>query len=335
MFGRHSTKILIIYLIYLMAIAVTTALLFFWVLVVQRFDSEINQAASRLLVEWNYFHWFVHTTGVGLFFLVLVALTYLLAVTLSERRYSKKQEEFLSNITHELKSPVAAIKLHTQTLQHGDLEPDESERSLGYILQQAERVGALVDNLLEGSRLSARGHKQELQPIRLPEFFASYQQGVAGRFDLRDVNLRFEIRSRAVVMATNEALKRIMDNLIDNALRFTAHGGEIHCEVTDVGGQAEIVVADTGIGIPKRELGRIFNRFHRLGRELRGRKKGTGLGLAIVRGLVEEMEGRIRAVARDDRPGTRFEIQLPTRAQTPEEPIQSTGQRPGSPEEHS
>ncbi len=312
--GRYSTKIFVIYLIYLMAIAVTTALLFFWVLVVQRFDSEINQAASRLLVEWNYFHWFVHSTGVGLFFLVLVALTYLLAVTLSERRYSKKQEEFLSNITHELKSPVAAIKLHAQTLQQGDLERVDRDRSVGYILGQAERVGALVDNLLEGSRLIARGRRQELRPIRLREFFVTYQRGVAGRFDLSEVNLHFEIRTRAVVLATNEALNRIMDNLIDNALRFTAHGGEIHCEVSDEGGQAEIVVADTGVGIPKRELGRIFDRFHRLGREIRGRKKGTGLGLAIVRGLVEEMEGRVRAVARDDRPGTRFEIQLPTHA---------------------
>lgn len=311
LFRRTNPSLLVIYLIYLAAMAMTTALLVFWVVVVQRFNTEINQLLSRLGVEWNQFHWFIQSTGAGLFFLVIVALTYLLAITLSERRYSRKQEEFLSHITHELKSPVAAIKLHAQTLEQDDVEPAERRMFLSYISREADRVGSLVDNLLESSRLAAGGGAGDLEPVDLREFFGKYQESVVSRFDLRQIDLVFEVHSRAVVMATHEALQRIMDNLIGNAVRFTTSGGEIVCEVRDRASNAEIVVADSGVGIPKRELSRIFDRFYRLGRDIEFRRHGSGLGLAIVRGLVEELRGDIRAISGDGRPGTRFEIRLP------------------------
>ncbi len=306
-----SISSLAVCLIYLLALAVTTALLVFWVLVVQRFTPEINQLISRFVVEWNYFHWFIQTSGVGLFFLVILALTWLLAVTLSERRYSRKQEEFLSNITHELKTPLAAIKLHAQTLLQDDVSAADRQRFVRFIDHEAEQIRLMVDNLLESSRRLAGLGETQLEPINLHEFFDRYQSSVAARFDLRMIELQFEIRTRAVVMATTEALQRIMDNLIDNAVRFTGKGGKIHCLVHDGGDNTEIVVADTGIGIPRSDLTKIFDRFYRLRRDIDDRRRSTGLGLAIVRSLVEELRGSIRAVSREGEPGTRFEIQLP------------------------
>lgn len=308
---RLTTPILVIYLIYLAALAMTTALLVFWVLVVQRFNTEINQALARLGFEWNYFHLFIQSSGAVLFFLVIVALTYLLAITLSERRYSSKQVEFLSNVTHELKTPVAAIKLHAQTLQQEEVERDDQQRFLGYILQQSEEIGKLVDNLLEGSRLQENAELGQLELVSLPVFFHHYQQTLGSRFDFGRVELRFEVDSRSAVLATTESLRRVMDNLIDNALRYTEKGGQVLCRVQDVSDAVEIIVADDGAGIPKRELERVFDRFYRLRREIDGRTKGTGLGLAIVRGLVEQMRGKIRAVSHEHERGTRFEIQLP------------------------
>lgn len=311
MIRRTPPSIYLIYLIYLLAMGMTTALLVFWVAVVQRYKTEINQLLSGLGVEWNKFHWFVHSTGAGLFFLVIVALTGLLAVSLAERRYSRKREEFLSTITHELKSPVAAIKLHAQTLEQDDVSPAERSRFVGYIVREAERVSGLVDNLLASSRLLAGKPGENLHPVNLRDFFGDYQKAVHGRFDLRQIDLTFEIHTRAIVMATTEALHRIMDNLIDNALGFTSAGGKILCQVRDGRLSTEIVVTDTGIGIPRRELGKIFDRFYRIRREIGQRRGGAGLGLAIVRALVEEMRGTIRAVSHDDQPGARFEIELP------------------------
>ncbi len=308
---RSTSHALLIYLIYVAAIAVTTALLVFWVVVVQRYNLEINKLLSSIGFDWNQFHWFVTTSGAGLFFLVFVALTYLLAVTLSERRYSRKQQEFLTNISHELKSPVAAIKLHAQTLQQDDLKPDHQRRFTGYIVREAERVGTLVDNLLESSRILSGSASADLHPVDLNEFFDRYRETVETRFDISGISLGFSIDTRSKVMASDEGLRRILDNLIDNALRFTAEGGKIRCQVHDRVSAVEIVVADDGIGIPKRELPKIFDRFYRLSREIGNRRRGTGLGLSIVRGLVDDMQGTIRALSGDDQPGTRFEIRLP------------------------
>lgn len=311
MIRRSPLSVLLVYFIYLLAIAMTTALLVFWVVVVQQFNAEINQLISRIGVEWPHFHWFVHSTGAGLFFLVIVALTYLLAVSLSELRYSQKREDFLSAVTHDLKSPVAAIKLHAQTLEQGGGTEDDVRQSTRYIVQEADRIGGLVDNLLESSRLRS-GAPRELRPIHLSEFFREYQSAVRGRFDLSQVELDFDVRTRGVVMATTDTLQRIMDNLIDNALRFTDHGGRIHCRVSDGRGGTEIIVADNGSGIPRGELGKIFDRFYQRSQESSSRTvRGTGLGLSIVRALVEEMRGKIRAVSGDGEPGTRFEIRLP------------------------
>ncbi|MEM8997353.1 MAG: HAMP domain-containing sensor histidine kinase [Acidobacteriota bacterium] len=309
--SRRTTSILVIYLIYLAALAMTSALLVFWVLVVQRFTQEINQLVSKLGVEWSHFHWFVGSTGAVLIFLVSIALTYLLAITLSERRYRVKQDHFFQTLTHELKSPLAAIQIHAQTLEPGDLEPEAVSELSGVIVKETQRIGKLVDHLLESSRLAAGAAGGELEPIELRRFFSDYRAAVHSRFDLRDVDLRFEVETRAVVMATPHSLHRVMDNLIDNAIRFTEPGGDIVCTVRDRHDDVEIIVADTGIGIPKTELTKVFDRFHRLQREIDSRRKGTGLGLAIVRGLVREMRGRIRAFSGDGEPGTRFEIHLP------------------------
>ncbi|MCP3957311.1 MAG: hypothetical protein GY719_05610 [bacterium] len=311
MIRRFTPHALVIYLIYVTAIAVTTALLVFWVVVVQRFDVEINELVSKLGFEWNQFHWFVTTSGAGLFFLVFVALTTLLAVTISGRRYARKQDEFLTNISHELKSPVAAIKLHAQTLQQDDLDRSDQQRFTSFIVREAERVGTLVDNLLESGRILSGRASGDLRPVDLSAFFEEYRETTEARFDLRQTELSFEVDTRSTVMASIDALQHIMDNLIDNALRFTPEGGKIRCQVRDGGSEAEIIVADDGIGIPKRELPKIFDRFYRLSREIGNRRRGTGLGLSIVRGLVEDMRGTIRALSTDEEPGTRFEIRLP------------------------
>lgn len=318
---RSTTPSFLVYLIYLVALGMAIALLVFWILVVQRFSGEINQLLSRLGFQWNHFHYFVASTGALLIFLVILALTYLMAITHSERRYRVKQEFFLAGLTHELKSPVAAIKLHAQTLEQGGLDEKEIAEFAGYIVSEASRVATLVDNLLESGRLAA-GSRARLESVQLSDFFEQYEKLARTRFDLREVELRFEIHSRAAVMATAEALQRIMDNLIDNAIRFTGKGGTILCQVRDRLGDTEIVVADNGVGIPKTELTKVFDVFYRLQREVEGRRKGTGLGLAIVRGLVEQMRGRVRAISGDGEPGTRIEIRLPQAASHPEKPEQ-------------
>lgn len=309
MASKRSGPIVVTYVVSLLA---AIALLVSWVIYVVRSSARINELAARVGMSQERFHSLALVAGCALFFLLIVGLTYQLAQALAARRYLAKQDEFLSTVTHELRSPLAAIRLHAETLaQQDEVEPADRRRFVGYILQQTERMGALVENVLESSRLAARTKHLKLQPVPLARFFADYFDEAEPRIEGQGVHLTTEVTTGATVLATVEALHRVMNNLLDNAVRFSRRGGEVRCRVGEAAGQVRIEVEDDGIGIPKKELAKVFDRFYQIGRHLGSRQQGTGLGLSIVSGLVKEMGGTVRAFSQEGRPGTRFVVELP------------------------
>jgi signal transduction histidine kinase len=300
---------------YVSSLGVTIALLVGWVVYIVRSVSRIHSVAGRVGVGGENVHWIVLAVGCGLFFLLIAGLTWQLAQALAARRYSLKQDEFVSNVTHELKSPLAAIKLHAQTMREGGLAPAQQERSLDLVLQQADRMARLVDDVLESSRQLARKRPLALEPIEVAGFFTTYFAEAASRVESQGVHLDWELASAARVMATPDALDRVMNNLLDNAARFSHKGGEVRCRVRDEDGRVRIVVEDDGVGIPRKELPLVFDRFYQAGNARDGRRRGTGLGLSIVAGLVQEMRGRVEATSQEGRPGATFVVELPAVSQ--------------------
>jgi signal transduction histidine kinase len=306
-----SSRSLRLIVTYVLSLVVTVGLLVFWVIYVLLSASRITELAQRVGSTSDTPYWGVLWSGVALFMLVIGGLTFQLALALGARRYARKQDEFVSNITHELKSPLAAIKLHAQTIQQVDVGADERARSVGFILQQVDRMGTLVDNVLESSRLIARKPLLNLEPVELAPFLDAYFHEAQHHVEGRGVKLSARVDTRAVVLATSDALRRVLTNLVDNAVRFSSRGGEVRCIVTDREQHVEIAVEDDGIGIPNKELSKVFDRFHQIGREISGRRGGTGLGLSIVMGLVKQMKGKVKAFSHEGRPGTRFVVTLP------------------------
>ena len=306
----HAARIVTTYTV---SLAITIALLVVWVVYVVRSVSRIREMAGRMGVSSANPHWVILGIGCALFFLLIGGLTYQLAQALAARRYSQKQEEFVSNITHELKSPVAAIKLHAQTMQQPDLTAEDRSRSLTLVLQQTDRMGVLVDDVLESSRLLSRRHSLDLEPVELAPFFDAFFAETRLRIEGGGLQLTTEVSTDGSVLATPAALERVMTNLLDNAVTHSHAGGEVRCTVRKQGDLVVIAVEDDGIGILKGEHAKIFDRFYQVGREMRGRRRGTGLGLSIVSGLVAEMNGTVQAFSQEGRPGARFTVQLPLR----------------------
>jgi signal transduction histidine kinase len=305
---KRSARIIAVYVA---SLVVTVALLVSWIVYVLQSVETINAAAERLGRTGQTSHWVVLGFGALLFGLLIVGLTFQLAHALGERNYSRKQEEFVASVTHEMKSPLAAIKLHAQTLQEEDVSAVDVQRSIGFILQQVARMEALVDNVLESSRLVARKKLLHLHPVALGPFLDGFFQEIRVPIEGRGVRLSVDVRTAATVMATTEALRRIMTNLLENAARFSARGGEVRCRVSDDGPRVHIEVEDDGVGIPRSELKKVFDRFYQIGRELSQRRGGTGLGLSIVLGLVKELRGSVHAYSHEGRPGSRFVVTLP------------------------
>lgn len=293
---RRRTPIIVAYVL---SLAATIAVLVFWVVYVVRGE----EGATR---------WGLLFLGFVLALLVIGGVTYQLGLALASRRYALKQDEFVSNVTHEMKSPLAAIKLHAQNLLEDETTPVRRS-SLEHIVRQADRMGVLVDNVLESSRLLAGKSRLQLRPLAVAAFFARYLPEAQRVAEGRGARLDVEVASAAWVIADEEGMRRVMDNLIDNAARFSERGGEVRCRVRDEQATVSIVVEDDGVGIPPKELAAIFDRFYQAssGEPGDATRRGTGLGLSIVAGLVREMGGTVRAESGDGRRGTRFVVALP------------------------
>lgn len=296
---------------YTLSLVITVAVLVVWVIYVVGSVTTIREVAGRVGFSNPNTHWILLGVGCGLLLLLIGGLTYQLAQALAAASYSAKQEEFLSNVTHELKSPLAGIKLHSQTLEDPSLPPDERSRSVGHILEETERMARLVDDILESSRLLDRKRTLELEPVDVKDFFERFLPAIETRMAREGVTLTSDVHTDARILASPEALERIMTNLLENATKFSDRGSEVRCRVRDYDDAVRIEVEDDGIGIPKKELPKIFDRFFQTGQETDDRRKGTGLGLSIVAGLVREMRGKVRAFSQEGRPGTRFVVDLP------------------------
>jgi signal transduction histidine kinase len=306
---RRATNLVTMYVL---SLAATISLLVVWVVYVVR--SYVRQQALRTRVGMppEGFSWIFLSVGCVLLFFLIVGLTYQLAQALAARRHAVQQEEFMSNVTHEMKSPLAAIKLHAQTLEQQEaMSRDAQRRSLGFIVEQVDRMGVLVDNVLESARLRAHERRLALHPVDLAAFFEPYFAKARPHAESRGVTLHTKVATASTALATEEALRRVMDNLIGNAVRFSKRGGEVRCRVADRGSTVRIEVEDDGIGIPKKELKSIFDRFYQPAHETGAHRHGTGLGLSIVSGLVREMRGTVEAFSQEGRPGSRFVVELP------------------------
>ncbi len=254
---------------YVLSLVVVIAVLVMWIIYAVSSGSRLSELAHRVGASGPTWPWVILGIGCGLLGLLIVFITHQLARSLAEYRYARKQEEFVSSITHEMKSPLAAIRLHAQTLEQ-DVTAHERSECVGYILRESERLGRLIDNVLESSRLVAKKQPLELEPVDLAEFLSVYFSENRARIEGHGVVLEVKLATAATVEATEEALRRVLTNLIDNALRYSARGGRIRCRAVDLGGWVSIQVEDEGEGIPKSELSRIFDRFYRVSKDSGG-----------------------------------------------------------------
>ncbi|HEY65714.1 MAG TPA: PAS domain S-box protein [Caldilineae bacterium] len=212
-------------------------------------------------------------------------------------RYREAEEmktTFISIISHELKTPVALIKGYATTLAREDAHWDEEtlREGLRVIEEESDRLNSLIDNLLDASRIQAGVLKLDLGDVNIPQLVHQ----VVERFSTQTDRHQFEVDfpdDYPIVLADEERLRQVLNNLISNAIKYSPDGGVIR-----VGGWADdewvtVYVADQGIGIPVEEQSRLFQRFYRVDSSLRRKTQGAGLGLYLCKSLIEAHGGRI------------------------------------------
>jgi two-component system phosphate regulon sensor histidine kinase PhoR len=231
-------------------------------------------------------------------------------------RLSEMRRDFVANVSHELKTPLAAIRGYAETLRDGALEDHEAApRFLGRVLEQCKRLQALLDDLLTLSRLERPGSAPERQPVDLASVARRSAETLAAAAAERRV--RVEVRTigdgAPMLQADADGMERMVTNLLDNAVKYNRPGGNVVVQVGRSGDQALFEVRDSGIGIPAEALPRIFERFYRVDKGRSREEGGTGLGLAIVKHVAQLHGGRVEVDSTLGE-GSRFRVYLPLAA---------------------
>jgi signal transduction histidine kinase len=238
------------------------------------------------------------------------------------------RRELVANVSHELKTPISALRAHLENLLDGVEQPDPE--TLQIMLVQSERLGRLVDQLLDLSRLESGDVPLEREPVELAPLVSQVFSEIQVARPDPGVTLADELPGDLPsVFADRERVHQVLFNLLDNAVRFTPLGGRVTVTASSHNGSVDVVVADTGPGISSEHLPRVFERFYRVDQSRSRDDGGTGIGLAIARSVVEAHGGRIWADSEPGR-GSAFTFELPVASPTQE--LQRSGGPPATTE---
>ncbi len=230
------------------------------------------------------------------------------------RRLERMRQDFVANVSHELKTPLASIKAYTETLLDWALHDEAvNVRFLNRIEEQAERLNQLILDLLSLARLESGHEVFQHGPLAVSAVVQACIETHRGRAESRGLVLSLDsgpVDDSTLIVADEEAVHQILDNLIDNAIKYTPEGGWVRVACGLSPGAVSLEVADSGIGIPRDDLPRVFERFYRVDKARSREMGGTGLGLSIVKHLIQSIGGEVAVDSRVGE-GTRFTVQLP------------------------
>ncbi len=258
--------------------------------------------------------WTIVVLGTIFLVLVLVGVVLYLTLTIKAFRLNQRQSNFIDSVTHELKSPIASLKLYLQTLSRRPVSGEEAAEFYRFMLDDLERLDTLINHMLDAARLDQRPAEAELSDVDLAPLLENAAATACRRYHLPEDTIHLEL-TPAVVRARPIDLEMVFRNLIDNAIKYAGAPPEVRVQTRFARpGFVTVGISDNGPGIPAKLRRKIFGRFVRLGSELEREKPGTGLGLFIVRTLVQRLKGAIHVYAAVQGSGTVFEVELPARA---------------------
>lgn len=228
------------------------------------------------------------------------------------RRLERMRSEFVANVSHELKTPITAVKGFAETLLGGAVNDEETARSfLQIIYDESDRLNRLIGDILELSKIESRRVPLSFSPVEVDSFISKSVKLMESEASRKHIELSMNIEPGLYVEADEDRLRQIVMNLLSNGINYTPDGGRVSVKVEGIGDDLiRISISDSGIGIPKKDLPRIFERFYRVDKARSRSSGGTGLGLSIVKHLVELHKGTI-SVTSSLGVGSTFIIELP------------------------
>lgn len=252
--------------------------------------------------------------GIVFFALIITGLILNTIFLVREIRRSEQHDAFLNSITHELKTPIASIKLYLETLKNREVAREKQLEFYDVMLSDTDRLLSTVEQVLEASRTKEKGRQMNLQELDLHAVLTEAAATVQSRYNLETGVIRIADPGEPLYIIADPAeMQSAFVNLFDNAVKYSGDDRKIsvRSKRSTLNNKIDILVKDNGIGIPDADLKRVFRRFYRVPGQSAADTKGSGLGLFIVRSIIKKHGGKLRAESRGEGRGTTFHIQLP------------------------
>ena len=228
------------------------------------------------------------------------------------RQLNSMRRDFISNLSHELRTPVSVIRANSETLLDGALENKKDAKVFAKaILRNSERLSLMVSDLIDLSRIEYGDLKLNIVPIDLDSFIEPFILSMESLTKKKGINLTYKPAHKTKIKADVQALERILTNLIDNAFKYSPEESFIEISTKQDDNNVRVMVSDNGIGISEADKGYIFDRFYRAASARASHNKGSGLGLAIVKNLVNSLNGEV-GVSSGSPEGSTFWFTLPS-----------------------
>ena len=245
--------------------------------------------------------------GVTFLALIMVGAVFVYRATRRQIKLSQQQQNFMMAVTHELKTPIAVTQLNLETLQKRKLEEPQRQKLITNTLQEANRLNTLCNNILLASQLDAGAYKVSMSELDISTLVQSIVNEYTDRFPNR--NIAHQISKDVGLVGEQMLLQMLINNLLDNALKYTPRDKLIMVTLTSKHKQVLLSVADQGPGIPKEEKSKIFEKFYRIGNESTRTAKGSGLGLFLCKKIAEDHNAEIKVT--DNQPqGSTFTVEF-------------------------
>ena len=250
--------------------------------------------------------------GIIFFALIITGLILNTIFLVREIRRNEQHDAFLNAVTHELKTPIASIKLYLETLKTREIDEVKRQEFYDIMLLDNERLLATVEQVLQASRTREKQRLMNLAEHDVAVLLGAAIGSVKRRYELGDESLKMTKPSgKLLVLGDAAELETAFGNLLDNAVKYSGANPRVSIKLRESGKMAEIYIKDNGVGLGRSDLKRIFKRFYRVPSQAAVPVKGTGLGLFLVRSIIVKHGGRIAAQSKGVGKGTTFVISLP------------------------
>jgi signal transduction histidine kinase len=255
--------------------------------------------------------WTFMALGTSFIALLLAGVVTYLVLTIKAINLGRRQSNFIDSVTHELKSPIASMKLYLQTLRRHSVVESKRDGFYELMLEDIDRLNHLINQMLDAGRLEARRTGGDAEDVPLGEVLTECADITRQRHRVPEDSIRLDLHP-CIVRAPQSQLQMVFRNILDNAIKYAGDPPQVEVTVRPGIGRSVVVsIADNGRGIPVDMRRRIFRRFVRLGSELEREQPGTGLGLYVARTITLRLGGRILVRDRATGSGAVFDVVLP------------------------